>query len=457
MTAVTREIRLNAVATAAPVHLSPGLWRHPRDRSREYKSIRYWTDLARILEAGLFDGLFLADSTGASDIHRGSIDSALRHGALVPRHDPFLLVSAMAHVTHHLGFGVSGMPSLEPPLLLARRLTTLDHLTKGRIGWNIVTGCDAGRGAKEPGDDGVASGQDRYDFADEYMELVYKLWERSWEECAVLGDRDSGIYARPEKVRTIQHHGRHFDLESIHFTPPSPQRTPLLHHAGSPGWGQDFAAMHAETVFVEGASKRVVSQTVADIRARADNLGRHAGDILFFALVTVIVGETEEAAHAKLADYRRYADPEGLLRLLSGWAGTDLSRRDPDEPIAQIKADTGIASLIESVSTGDSDRVWTLRELLAQTDIGGRGPVIAGSAEQVADALISWVANTGIDGFNLSYAVMPGSYEDFVSLVVPELQKRGAYKTSYRPGTWREKLSGQARLADSHPAAGFRT
>ncbi len=451
-----REIRINAFASQTPVHLSPGLWRHPRDRSLEFKSLRYWTDLAKILEAGLFDGLFLADGIGINDVHGGSPDSALRHGAQVPKHDPFLLISAMAHVTRHLGFGVTGTLSFDPPPLLARRFTTLDHLTKGRVGWNIVSGY-YDSGARALGRTHVTPHDERYDVADEYMELVYKLWEQGWEEGSVVGDRATGTYAIPEKVHTIHHEGKYFKLDSIHFTPPSPQRTPYLYQAGSSPRGRSFAAQHAEAVFVAGPSKRVITDIVRDIRAQADGFGRDGRKILFFSLMTVIVGETAQAARAKHDEYLRYADPEGALTLFSGWTGIDFSRYPLDEPIVPARTDAAVASMIESFTTADPGRVWTLRELMTHNSIGGRGPLVVGSPERVADELQSWVADTDVDGFNLSYAVTPEAYTDFVSLVVPELQRRGAYKTSYRPGTLREKQSGGERLLPlDHPATRFR-
>jgi alkanesulfonate monooxygenase len=455
--AMPREIRLNAFTSQTPVHLSPGLWRHPRDQSRNFKSLRYWTELAQILEEGLFDGVFLADGIGINDVHGGSPDSALRHGAQVPKHDPLLLVSAMAHVTQQLGFGITATLSFEPPSLLARRFTTLDHLTKGRVGWNIVTGY-YDSGAKALGRATVTAHDERYEVAEEYMDLVYALWEQSWEEGAVLGDRASGIYAQPEKVHTIHHHGKYFDLDSIHFTPPSPQRTPLLYQAGASRRGRAFAAKHAEAVFVAGPSKRVIAPIVADVRAQAEQFGRNGRDILFFALMTVIVGETEAAARAKHEEYQRYVSPEGVLTLFSGWTGTDFSRYPLDAPIVPAEVDSAVASMIESFTVADPGRVWTLRELIAHNGIGGRGPVIVGSPEQVADELLGWIADTDVDGFNLSYAITPESYRDFVEFVVPELQKRGAYKTAYVRGTLREKFTGGGRLLPpSHPAARFRS
>src|SRR5216683_1354243 len=194
-----KEIRLNAFAMNCVAHQSPGLWTHPRDRTSEYNRLPYWIDLARTLERGRFDGLFLADVLGVYDVFGGSPDAALRNATQTPANDPLLLIPAMATVTEHLGFGVTSNLSYEPPYTFARRMSTLDHLTEGRIGWNVVTGYldSAARGA---GKEKQTAHDDRYDVADEYMDVVYRLWEGSWEDDAALRDRARGIFADPAKV-----------------------------------------------------------------------------------------------------------------------------------------------------------------------------------------------------------------------------------------------------------------
>ena len=196
---------------------------------------------------------------------------------------------------------------------------------------------------------------------------------------------------------------------------------------------------------------------MTDIRQRAVARGRAASDVAIFTLATVIVGRTEAEAKAKLADYRRYVDHEASLTLLSGWTGIDFSKYALDDPLHHVQTEA-MRSAVESFTSGDPTRVWTVRELAEHVAIGGRGPVMVGSPAQVADTLIAWVEATGVDGFNLAYAVTPESFIDFVDLVVPELQRRGVYKTDYRPGTLREKLfePGRARLPASHPGAGHR-
>jgi alkanesulfonate monooxygenase len=452
---MSKEIRLNAFNMNCVGHQSPGLWAHPRDRSEAYKDLEYWIDLAQVLERGMFDGLFLADVLGVYDVYQGSVDAALRHGTQVPVNDPLLLVPAMAQVTRHLGFGVTCTLSYEPPYTFARRMSTLDHLTKGRIGWNIVTGY-LDSAAKGAGRDAQTGHDRRYDVAEEYMEVVYKLWEGSWEDDAVLRDRRRGIFTQPDKVHRIVHEGESYRVDAIHLSEPSPQRTPVLYQAGASGRGRDFAARHAECVFMSGPSKQVIAPLVADIRRRAERHGRDPAEILIFSLVTVVAGRTKGEAQAKYADYRQYSSYEGALALMSGWTGIDFSQYAPDDPIRYIKNDA-INSAVEALTRADPSKIWTVREMAKHAGIGGRGPVLVGSPGQIADELQDWVEATGVDGFNLAYAVTPESFVDFVDLIIPELQRRGIFKREYREGTLREKLqgAGRSRLRPTIPEPGI--
>jgi alkanesulfonate monooxygenase len=243
----------------------------------------------------------------------------------------------------------------------------------------------------------------------------------------------------------------------MHLCEPSSQRTPLLYQAGASSRGRRFAAAHAECVFVNGPSKQVIAPIVADVRRQAAAMGRNPSEILIFTMMTVITAATSRAAHAKLDDYRNYASEEGALALMSGWTGVDFSAYRPDEPIRYSRRDAQTSAL-EAFTIADPGRVWTVREIAKHAAIGGRGPVVVGSPEEVAAELIAWVEETDVDGFNLAYAVMPETFADFVDLVVPVLQSHGRYKLDYAPGTLREKLygRGRARLTADHPAAQFR-
>jgi alkanesulfonate monooxygenase len=385
-------------------------------------------------------------------VFAGGPEAALRQATQVPVNDPLLVIPAMAQVTEHLGFGVTCNLTYEPPYIFARRMSTLDHLTGGRIGWNIVTGY-LNSAAKAMGLPQQIAHDERYDVAEEYMAVVYKLWEGSWEDDAVVRDRARGIFTRPEKVHRVVHRGANYSLDAIHLCEPSPQRTPVLYQAGTSPKGRDFAARHAECVFMSGPSAKVIAPRVADIRRLAAGYGRDPAEILMFSLLTVIVAPTEAAARAKHEEYRHHVSREGALALLSGWTGVDFSTYDLNQQIRYVENDAG-RSAMENISRADPDRVWTVGEVVDHVGIGGAGPVFIGDPAQIADQLEAWIAATGVDGFNLAYGLAHETFEDFVDLVVPELQRRGRYKRDYRPGTLREKLfgPGRARLTASHPA-----
>ena len=451
---MAKEIRLNAFEMNCLAHQSPGLWRHPRDRSRDYRRLDGWIELAKTLERGLFDGLFLADVLGVYDVFGGGPEAALRQATQTPVNDPLLLVSAMAAATKHLGFGVTVTLSYEPPLPFARRMSTLDHLTQGRIGWNVVTGYldSAARGT---GQNRQKPHDERYAVAEDYMEVVYKLWEGSWADDAVIADTASGVFTRPDRVRRVQHDGPHFRLNALHLSEPSPQRTPVLYQAGTSPAGRAFAGRHAECVFMSGPSRQVIAPRVAAIRKAAAEAGRNPREILMFGMMTVILASTDAEAQAKLADYRRYADPEGALTLMSGWTGVDFSRLDPDQVVEHVESNAGRTAL-ENITRADPNRRWTVREVAEHVAIGGIGPVVVGSPTTVADQLEAWIDETDLDGFNLAFVVRPETFVDVVDQVVPELQRRGRYKTAYAEGALREKLFGRARLDSTHPAARHR-
>ena len=444
-----REIRFNAFDMACVGHIQQGMWTHPRDRSADYLSLEYWMGLARLLEEGLFDGLFLADVLGIYDVHGGNGDAAIRNAVQVPLLDPMLIVPAMASATRNLGFGVTCNLAWESPALMARRFSTLDHLTKGRIGWNIVTGY-LDSAARAMGLDRQMAHDDRYDLADEYMEILYRLWEESWAADAVKRDRATGIYADPARVKRITHQGRQYRLDAPHLVEPSPQRTPVLYQAGASDRGRGFAAQHAECVFLNGGPKPHVAKLVADLRARAA-----PRPIRVFVGATLVIGRTRAEAEAKLAEYRQHASIEGALAHASASLGIDLARFDLDEELPEAGQSQAIRSNVEALRAATPRA--TKRALMDRMVLGSRQPPIIGSVEEVAEELIAWMDQADVDGFNLSRTVTPECLEDVVRLLVPALQERGRYKRAYTPGTYREKLFGAGPLLTApHPAAGWR-
>ncbi|AJO75985.1 LLM class flavin-dependent oxidoreductase [Pseudomonas chlororaphis] len=446
-----KKILLNAFNMNCIGHINHGLWTHPRDNSTQYKTLEYWTELAQLLERGLFDGLFIADIVGVYDVYQNSLDVTLKESIQLPVNDPLLLVSAMAAVTRNLGFGLTANLTYEPPYLFARRMSTLDHLSRGRVGWNIVTGY-LDSAAKAMGLDQQAEHDRRYDQADEYLEVLYKLWEGSWEDDAVIDDREQRIYARPDKVHKVEHQGEFYRVEGYHLCEPSPQRTPVLFQAGSSDRGLAFAGRHAECVFISGQNKASTRAQVDKVRASAVAAGRDPADIKVFMGLNVIVAETEELAWKKHAEYRSHASAEAGVAHFSASTAIDFSQYEIDEPIQYVKSNA-----IQSATRNLQNNDWTRRKLLDQHALGGRYFTVVGSPQQVADDLESWIAETGLDGFNLTRIVTPESYVDFIDLVIPELQRRGSYKTAYDSGTLREKLfQREARLPEQHTGADYR-
>ena len=452
----TRPIRFNAFDMSCVGHISSGLWRHPDDQAHRYTDISYWTELAKLLEQGRFDGIFIADVLGTYDVYGGSADAAIKHGSQVPVTDPLLVVSAMAAVTEHLGFGVTAGTAYEHPYPFARRMSTLDHLTKGRVGWNVVTGY-LPSAARNMGHEDQVEHDARYDIADEYLEVLYKLWEGSWADDAVVRDRETGVFTDPDKVRGIEHAGTHFTVPGIHLVEPSPQRTPVIYQAGASSRGIAFAAGNAEAIFVASPSKRALARQVTQIRDALEAAGRDRYAARIYGMATIIVDETPEKARAKEAEYLSYADDEAALVLMSGWMGADLSKFALTDPVTEVKSNAIQSLVTQFQDEAEAGTEWTVADIAEHGKIGGFGARIVGSPEEVADQLQAWVAETDLDGFNLAYAITPGTFEDVVRWVIPELQRRGVYPTEYEPGTLRQKLHGRGdRLPDEHHGAAYK-
>jgi FMN-dependent oxidoreductase (nitrilotriacetate monooxygenase family) len=453
---MVQRISLNAFDMSTPTHQSPGLWRHPGNRADTYNTLEYWTDLATTLERGGFDALFLADVLGIYDVYRNSNAPALRDADQVPLNDPFMQISAMAAVTRNLGFAVTSALTYEQPYALARKFSTLDHLTRGRIGWNVVTSY-LESAARNLGMARQLEHDARYDLADEFMEVVYKLWEGSWEDDAVVRDRERGIFTDPSKVHPINHHGKYFDVPGIHLCEPSVQRTPAIFQAGASPRGRAFGARHAEGIFLNSIQPEITRRSTDATRDALQEAGRPRDAAKFYALVTAVVADSDAAAQKLHREYLSYSSREGAMAFYGGWSGLDLSRYASDEELKYL--DTNAArSALSIFTTADPSRSWTPNSIADYLGIGGIGPVLVGSPETVADEIERWVDVAGLDGINLAYAITPGSFEQFTDLVVPELRKRGRVWEDYQGSTLREYLSGKGRtrVAGDHAAAAYR-
>nr|WP_229667469.1 LLM class flavin-dependent oxidoreductase [Micrococcus flavus] len=438
-----------------PVHQSPGLWRHPESRIAAFDRLSYWTDLARTLEGGGFSALFLADILGLYDVYGGGVDATVRGGVQWPLLDPFTAVSAMGAVTDRLGFGVTASVTYEQPYLLARTLASLDHFTAGRIGWNIVTSYQDSA-ARNLGLEQQLPHDERYDRADEYLDAIYRQFEGSVEPGAVRADAVAGIFADPAKVHPTGADGEHVRVPGVALAHPGPQGTPFLFQAGGSPRGRRFAREHAEAAFYIGPTTAHVRRFVDQTRSELQTAGREPGAIRVFAMVTVVVSETDEEAQARLVGYREHVDIEGALALFGGWTGVDLSGLDPDVPLEHVENEASRTALA-AFTTESPDRVWTVREVAEFVSIGGRGPVIVGSPATVADELQRWRDQTGVDGFNICAAVRPADLERFSALVSPELRRRGLLREPEAGRTLRENLTGDGpRLPAGHRGVRFR-
>lgn len=365
----------------------------------------------------------------------------------------------MAAVTKNLGFAITTSTSYEAPYTIAKRFSTIDHLTNGRFGWNIVTSFKES-GSKALGTTPIEHDK-RYLIAEEFLEVLYKLWEGSWADDALREDREHEIYSDPSRIKVVRHHGENFNVEAPHILDPSPQRTPFLFQAGTSSAGIAFGAKHSEGIFVSALSPQILAPRVAKLRATAAAAGRDPRSLKVFAVITPIIGHTEEEARSKYEEARNYTSYEAGLTFWSGNAGIDLSKFDLDTEISatDVGTDHHVQSLLGSLSYHGSDLPkWTPRNIGKQIALGGNGPVPVGTAAQVADIFEHWADTADLDGFNVGYVTTPGTFEEVVELLVPELRRRGRYAPIGEGGTMRERIygKGQVQLKSDHPGARYR-
>jgi FMN-dependent oxidoreductase (nitrilotriacetate monooxygenase family) len=323
------------------------------------------------LEKAKFHGIFIADVLGGYDVYDKTLAHAVKSGAQWPVNEPLSLVPAMAAATESIGFGCTISTSYEQPYHLARRLSTVDHLTGGRVGWNVVTGYlnSAARNLSNGADQ--AEHDERYAMCEEYMEVVYKLWNSSWRSDAVQLNRETGIYTDPSLVREINHEGKYFTVPGPHICQPSPQRTPVIMQAGTSTAGRAFAAKHAEAIFVSTHSPAGVKGSIADVRAQMAAQGRDPASLKVLAKFCPILGRTQEEADAKYRDLAQYGDYEGALALFGGWTGVDMAPYGEDEELKYVKSNAiqgYIRNLIKSAPDVNGGK-WT-KKTLAQHIMG---------------------------------------------------------------------------------------
>ncbi|RDW61302.1 hypothetical protein BP5796_11194 [Coleophoma crateriformis] len=464
--APTKRILLNFFEKAcAGNHMSPGQWKDPKDTTTSKDRLPYWLNLARLADEGKISCIFFADGYSTHEVYGGNSDPMFRAGTQAAALDPMVLIPAMASVTKNVAFGVTGSTSYLNPYILARTMSSLDHLTDGRVAWNIVTSWSKGS-ADALGADDVVPHDERYEIAEEYMDLCYKLWEGSWADDAVIHDIETSTAWDPKKIKKIVHKGKYFNCDSRYQTHPSPQRTPLLFQAGASKAGRSFASKHAEAIYLGGLLPSSAAASVKQIRDLAVTQGRDPSAIKFFSGISPIIGQTMEEALEKYERARKNADIIGGLAQFSGYTGIDMSTLPLDEPFSLDDtpgkhAIHGAIDAFNAASKSDSEKseVWTPRKLGEKMALGGFHPAPVGTPEMVADVFEQWVREADIDGFNISYTTAPESFEDVVYLLRPELVKRGLMWEDYDVpgGTARENLYGknQIKLRSDHYGSQF--
>lgn len=442
---------LSAFLMNTTSHILGGQWRHPEAQQHRFNEMKLWVDLAKELEDARFDTIFLADVVGLYGDHDGGWASHIKRGLQVPSNDPLVLASALAAVTDEIGLAFTSSVIQSDPFQLARQLSTLDHLSNGRVAWNIVTSV-LENSHRNFGADGLTAHADRYDWAEEYVEAAFKLWEGSWDDNALLADKIRGIHADPSLVHKIYHRGERYSIDGPHLSSPSPQRTPFLFQAGSSPRGKAFAAANAEATFLFAPNPENVRKNSGVIRQLALDAGREAGDVKIFAGLSFVVGSTEAEVARKQAEYDEYLDLDAVVAHIGGGLGIDLGGVPLDTKLGDVDTEggKGVLEAIRASVPGGDPTIGDLARYRAKS------MQIAGTPEQIVDQLELW-QDAGTDGINIINQVIPGSYTDFIAGVIPELRARGLAQTEYAQGTLREKVFGRAStLEASHPAAAFR-
>jgi len=425
-------------------------WRHPSSRRHLFDELSYWLEIARLCEDAQFDFLFLADAWGWAEVNGHRPDICSTESLDLPRLDPAVVAAALIPCTQRLGLVITASTLLEPPYALARRLASLDHLSQGRLGWNIVTTGTADTAVKAFGVPMVAH-DERYEMADDFMELVYKLWEGAWEPDAL--ERDKGRrFADPAKVHRIDHDGPYFRCHGYGNTSYSPQGTPVLFQAGSSPAGRAFGGRHAEAAFLGGGSAAVQAEQVKAIRAEAVRAGRRPDAVKVMSSFDCVVAPTREEAVAKHDAILASQNPDVAVASYAMFTGLDLSSYDPETPMVELRTELSRTQLTRFAGQ-------TVGQVLRDWATHGVGSVpFVGSGLDVADHICALADEADLDGILLHPQVQPASTIDFVELVLPILRERGVAPVGTGPATLRQRLLDQAlpTLPDDHPAAAHR-
>ncbi len=412
-------------------------WADPKDKQLDgLQDFAYWQNLARTLERGKFDGVFFADSPATHAVYKSSVVPSVQYGASWPNHDPMPLVAVMAAATKHLGIGVTLSTTGTTPYLATRRISTLNYLSRGRVGWNIVSGFS--NAEHMANGMGVQMAHDeRYDQADEFMAICYELWN-SVPRDAILKNTTTGQFADPAKIKQVNFKGKYLSCKAVAPVLPSDYGPPLLFQAGSSGRGMKFAMDHAEVIFAIQGHVTGMKKSMEQLRAASNEHGKGSEPKVLYGLQP-IVRSTELEAKQRAEELKERIPLDAILARLSGVFGIDLSKFDPEMPLSEMDTQASRGLMSATLTAADGKAV-TLRAAAAQWALSVAIPQVIGTPEQVAKEIEHAWRETGCYGFNLSPTTNPDSVDDFVDQVVPILQKRGVYRTEYEGETFRQNL-----------------
>lgn len=440
----------NGFAQATASHHYKDLWTAPWARDQNFNDLATWVRIAKNLEDAKFDGLFLADAMGLMGPYAGSHKVFVESAFNFPNNDAIIIAAALAGVTENLSLGFTSSLIQNQPFELARLVSTLDHLSKGRVGWNVVTSAIE-NSYRNLGFTQMPTHDERYARADEFMDVVYALWEGSWDDDAVKRDWQAGLYTDPTKVHRIDHHGEYYDVQGPHMSEPSPQKTPFIYTAGMSANALRLAAKHAEGLLIQAGSPAHAGTIVEQVNGYLAEYGRRPEDLKVIQLIKFVVGSTEEEAERKYKEIISYTDPEGDIIERGGILGMDLGLMDPDAPI-DIDTAPGFKGVYGSASLAPGQKTTTIREIVTKSAVHPT----RGTPEQIV-AVIEEYQDAGITGFNIADFLFHDAFKDFGEQVMPALRARGLAQSEYAPGTFREKVFGAGpHLNERHLGASHR-
>ena len=440
-----RQMSLVGFMQAGNVTVYAGSWRH-QATEHGFLTPGFYQKLGRTLEDGCFDMMFFDDRLAMPGIYAGSVADAVRLGARPVKLDLSIVLGIVAAATDHIGLGATYSTTYYSPFHVARTFATLDHLSGGRAAWNVVTSVNDGE-AQNFGFTQHLGHDQRYDRADEFLEATTGLWD-TWDDDALVLDREAGVFADPAKVHELGHRGEWFDVRGPLTVPRSPQGRPVLLQAGSSGRGRDFAARWAELIFTGDPNIDVARSHYKDQKERIGQGGRDPQAVKMLPMAYTVIGETQ--AHAEEREQlflNELVDPQASLALLSELMNYDFSGLALDAPITDelVESVSGIRGLVQNLRQHIGGTV-TLGDLAGHRATLLQGPRFVGTARAVADQMEEWFEGDACDGFVVAATHVPGAYEDVVRTVVPELQRRGLFRTEYTGATLRDHL-GLARPA----------